>query len=153
MTEPDWDELERLGLYEPDAPKADERRELLERYVERGVAIEELVAARERGRLITLLGDRGIRPSRDELTTVELAEHVGLDIELVEAAFRAAGLALAPRDLPYYGKDDVTLFEGFRIASDLFGTDELLRFVRAMGTAVSRVAAAAIEIAAFNYSG
>ena len=153
MDQPDWDELERAGLFDPASPDAEERRALLLRYHERGVAIADMVAAAERGRLVTLLGDQGVRPGRDELTLLELAERVELPADLVRAALRASGLPAVPDDLPYFGQPEVELFEGFRLASSLFGTDNVLTFVRAVGTASSRVAAAAVTLASVTYSG
>ena len=149
----DWDELTRLGLYDPNAANAEERRALLEHYAERGVPVETLVEANDEGRLVTLLGDRGVRPSRDLHTSTELAERAGLDIEVVEAALRAAGLPVVPRDRRHYGDGDVILVEGFRVASDLFGTDDVLAFVRAMGMAASQVATGAVHLAAATLTG
>jgi class 3 adenylate cyclase len=151
--EPDWDELERLGLYDPGSPRAAERRELLERYLERGVTIDEMVAAADRGRLVSLYGDRGIRPSRDELTLEEVAAGVGLSAETAMAGIRAAGLPAPPRGEAVFGDGDIALFEAFKQASELFGTQALLHFVRNMGTAASAVAAGAVNIASVNFSG
>lgn len=151
--EPDWDEFARRGLYDPDAPNAEERRDLIRSYLEREISVEAMVQAADRGRLVTLLGDLGIRPSRDRFTLEELADQAGVDRDIVRAALRAAGLPAAPDDLRYFGDADLEWFEGFRLASELFGAGEVLHFVRALGTAASRVAAGALHLAAVNFSG
>lgn len=143
----DRDELIRLGLLDPEHPRADQRRELLEDYLERGFTVDQMVAAAERGRLLTLPGDLAVRASRDRLTTPELAERCGLTVDQVEAALRASGLPHIPRDLPYFGDDDLTLVQNLRLASDVFGMDDVLHFVRSMGMAASRLASAAIHLA------
>jgi class 3 adenylate cyclase len=153
LAEVDWDELTRLGLYDPAAANADERRALLAHYAERDVPLDVLVEANDEGRLVTLLGDRGVRPSRDLHTSAQLAERSGLDIEVVEAALRAAGLPVVPRDQPHYGDGDIIVVEGFRLASELFGTDDVLAFVRAMGMAASQVATGAVHLAAATLTG
>lgn len=154
MTErPDWEELTRRGVYDPAAANAGERRDLIEFYGERGISVEAMADAATHGRLITLLGDLGIRPSRDQLTTPELAERAGIDVVTVEMALRAAGLPAVSRDLPTFGDEDVALMKGFAMASELFGSAELLHFVRTIGMAASRVAAGAIHLSTANFSG
>jgi class 3 adenylate cyclase len=144
LAEADWDELTRLGLYDPEAPNADDRRALLAHYVERGVGLDEMVAANEGGGLVTLLGDRTIRPQRDQ-TLAELSGRVGLAPDVAVAAIHAAGLP-ATADQRSFGEQDLDLLAGFALASELFGTEALLHFVRAMGMAASHLAAGASEV-------
>jgi class 3 adenylate cyclase len=151
LAEADWDELTRLGLYDPEAPNADDRRALLAHYVERGVGLDEMVAANEGGGLVTLLGDRTIRPQRDQ-TLAELSGRVGLAPDVAVAAIHAAGLP-ATADQRSFGEQDLDLLAGFALASELFGTEALLHFVRAMGMAASHLAAGAIHLSAANFSG
>jgi class 3 adenylate cyclase len=149
----DWDELTRLGLYDPAAPDADERRTLLQRYADRGVPVDEMVAAQANGVLVTLLGDRQVRPDRDTYTLAELAAQLDMDVESAMAAMTAAGLPAVDADQRSFGAQDLDLLAGFRLAADLFGMDALLHFVRAMGMAASHLAAGAIHLSLANYSG
>ena len=146
MAEVDWDALTRCGLYDPETPIADERRALLEAYFERGVTVEEMVHANDAGRLLAVLSDRRVRPDRDQLTTLDLAEATGLDVEVVERALRAAGLPAVPRDLPYFGSADIELIAGLGPASALFGAEAIQAFIRALGMSASRVATASIHL-------
>ena len=153
MAELDWDELTRLGLYDPDHPKAEERRELLQHYADRGVPLAVQLEADQEGRLVTLLGDRAVRSSRDLYTSAELAERTDVDLDVIEATIRAAGLPVVPRDRRFYGDADVALFEGFRIAGELFGQAAVTTFVRTMGMAASRVATGAVHLASATLTG
>jgi class 3 adenylate cyclase len=149
----DWDELTRLGLYDPEAPNADDRRALLELYVDRGISVDEMVTANAGGVLVTLLGDRTIRGDRDQHTLAELADRLGIDVEVAIAAMGAAGLPAAGPDQRLFGDQDVDLLAGFTLAADLFGTEALLHFVRTMGMAASHLAAGAIHLSLANFSG
>jgi S1-C subfamily serine protease len=61
-------ELEAAGLYDPSAPAAEERLSLLEYLISQGVPQDELQQAAAERRLVSVLGDRLIRPGRAELT-------------------------------------------------------------------------------------
>lgn len=148
-----WERIVGLGLFEPDDPKADQRRALLEHYLARGVTPEAMAAADREGRLLSLLGEIGIRPGRNRRSADDLATETGLTGEEVDEALRAAGLPRVPPDQPYYSDRDRDLLLAFAGATELFGRDALLAFIRTLGTAASRVATAAIHLAHSNLVG
>jgi len=153
VIEPDWGRLQELGLYDPAAADAPERRELLAYFAERGVTEGQMVAALEGNRLTSLVGDLTIRPGRDRYTREEAAAEVGIEPDQVDRIWRSAGLPSVAPGTPHYSDDDVEALRAFSLGSDLFGDDAVHRFSRVMGTSLSRVAEAALAMAVANLQG
>src|SRR6188472_4351340 len=70
---PDEAELERLGLYDPAAPDADERMRVLRRVFELGATVEEVVEAAGLASLGDLALDLSIRPPGQTYDVEEFA--------------------------------------------------------------------------------
>ena len=138
----DWPALTEAGLYDPDAPKAAERRALLEYLVEQGCTIDEMVAADANGRLFGLAGDRIIRPGRDEFTLREAAAQVGADVALVTRLWQAFGFPIADPDQKVVSRDDVATMPLFLSMSALLGEEAALGLARVAGASVARFAEA-----------
>jgi class 3 adenylate cyclase len=135
----DLEALTAAGLYDVNAPDADERRALLEFLTEQGCSLDEMVAAHARGRLFALGGDRIVRPQRDTFTLAEVAEQIGASVDDVRALWRAFGLVQADRDQPVASPDDI---EMLRIAigmAGLLGMDATRGIARVMGSAMARI--------------
>src|SRR4051812_46011372 len=86
----DWEAVRRLGLYDPDAPDADDRRDLLEYLAELGLTTEDMVEAAAASRLQSAPFDRLIRPGKPELTLEDAAARIGMTPELLSRLWRAA---------------------------------------------------------------
>ncbi|HEU0132958.1 MAG TPA: adenylate cyclase regulatory domain-containing protein [Mycobacteriales bacterium] len=138
----DWAALTEAGLYDPAAPGAAERRELLEFLVEQGCTLDEMVAAEARGRLFGLAGDRIVRPGRDELTLREAAERAGADVGLVQRLWQAYGLPIVDADTKVASADDVASLSAFLVVASLLGEDAALGLARVAGASVARFAEA-----------
>jgi class 3 adenylate cyclase len=130
------------GLLDPASPKAGERRELLGWLEARGCSIDELVRAGERGQLQSLVGDRKLR-RMPTLTREGVAERIGLDVEVVDRVWLAAGFPPAAPGEVAFTEDDLAVFAMVPVAGDFFGIDTLLAFTRVMGASMARVAEAA----------
>jgi adenylate cyclase len=133
------------GLYDPAAPRAAERLELLRWIEASGVTLAEMVAANAIGQLGAVVGDRQLRPGR-QLTTAEIAAAVELDEESVNAIRMASGLPQAGPDERVYVEDDVAMLRAFQGALHVFSPGELVHFTRVIGSALRRIAEAAGEM-------
>jgi adenylate cyclase len=139
------------GLYDPAAPKAAERLELLEWLASRGVTLEMMVERERSGYLSALAGDlvlkRGPRYSIDEV-----AEQTGLALERVAEISLAVGLP-ATADAKAFSPASVALMRFLGAGSELFGERPLLRFLRTVGSSLSRIAEAAVSLFYVNVEG
>jgi class 3 adenylate cyclase len=135
--------LEDAGLYDPEAPDAAERLELIEFLVEQGCTLDEMTAANARGRLFALAGDRVIRPGRDIFTLDEVAEQIGCPVEEVRAVWRAFGLVLAAAERPVASAADVDMLRTAIGMTAFLGREATLGLARVMGSSMARVGDAA----------
>jgi adenylate cyclase len=134
------------GLYDPAAPDAADRLELLQWLVEHGISLEQMLGYQHCGRsLVTLPGDLTIRPGR-RFTLAEAARRAGIAPELLQRSRLASGLVPAAPDEPEYTDADVVCFQSFAAGAALFGTNAMLQFSRVLGSAVARIAEAAIAL-------
>lgn len=137
----DPDELQRLGLYDPDDPQAAERLELLEYLLSLGATTEDLV--RERDELPAVASDVALRPGREHLTLAEAARRAGAPLDLAKRVWRTSGL---PEPGPHdrvCTEADVEVFGTFLAGTELLGEDVVLQLGRVVGSTMARVAEAA----------
>lgn len=139
MGDEQWIEV---GLLDPGAPGVEARRELLAFLDERGCSIDEMLEAAARSGLLSLAGDRRLRP-RPTLTREDVAARTGLEPEQVDRAWLAAGFPPPPPGVPTFSEDDLAFFGVVPAAAELFGQDTLLAFTRVMGASMARIAEAA----------
>jgi len=139
-------EYEAVGLYDPSAPDATDRLALLEYLAARGMTIAEMVDAHERQALHAAASDARIRPGR-RLTAQEVADAVGITVDLVRRISLSAGVVLADDD---YRESDIETFALFAGGQVLFGDAQLLQFTRVVGAAMARVAEAALLMFLLN---
>jgi class 3 adenylate cyclase len=144
-------ELEAAGLYDPKAPNAAERLELLEWLAARGATVARMVQAAREGSLTGLAGDLVLRPG-GRYTLAETAERAGLPAERVRELSLAVGLP-ATADEAVYTDDDVDTFRSFTSSMSLFGAVPVLRFVRTIGWSLARIAEAAVSVFIVNVEG
>lgn len=139
------DEWEAAGIYDPAAPDAEQRLELLEWLAAQGIGTAEMVDACARGQLNALAGDRKLRPGR-RMTVHEVALEVGLPYETVIAVHRSTGMPPSADDDPVYTDADIQMFQLFGLASQVFSPAELGHFTRVVGNSMRRIAEAAGEM-------
>jgi class 3 adenylate cyclase len=138
----DWQALTDAGLYDPTAPNAAERRELLEFLADEGCTLDEMVAANARGRLFGLAGDRKVRPGRDELTLREVAALTGVDLGLVTRLWQAYGLPVVDPDTKTASREDAGTVPLFAAMAERLGEDAALGLARVGAASVARFAEA-----------
>jgi adenylate cyclase len=137
--------FEALGLYDPAAPNAEERRELLEWLTARGVSLEDVVQVLERRRSLTAVaGDLALRPGPRHRVS-EVAERVGMPSDRIRRISLAVGLPVTG-DEAIYTEADIEMLELFGDAGALFGEAALEQFLRVVGSSLARIADAAAAL-------
>jgi adenylate cyclase len=140
----DSDDWERADLYQPGAPAAAERLELLSYLTSRGATLAQLVDARESGALPGVAGELVLGPPPVNLSVDEMASRSGVPADRVRRVLLAAGLPVAadgtvPEDLE-------VVLETFNRATALLGEDAVLAFTRVLGAAATNIAEAAVAL-------
>ncbi len=135
------------GLYDPDAPDANERLALLQLNVAHGVPIEDMIESRDQGRLALLAGRRVNLGGPTPLSLRDIATRTGEPIETLGRIWRAAGFAEPDQDEPMYTEASLELLELFRSASAVYGEEVTTQLARVIGSSIARIADA--EVAAF----
>ena len=137
------EELSGLGLYDANAADAEEQLALLEWLVARGATVPQLLEAHARSRLIAVAGDLLVFPEGRPLTARQVADRAGVDLEAVQAVWRALGLSVPRDEEPRFAEADVAVFVDFRAATEVLDERAVLEFVRVLGSSLARVAEAA----------
>jgi hypothetical protein len=139
-------DFERLGLYDPSAPGADTRLELLQYLVERGATEDELIAAARDDRLPWLAIEIMRRQFAPRITSRELAESGAIDLEAFGRVWRAAGLPAFDPDARVLFDSDREVFAAFTAGAAVFGEEATLQFTRVVGASLATIADAALAI-------
>jgi adenylate cyclase len=134
------DEYVRAGLLDPLDPGAEQRLELLEWLRSQGFGVDDMVAAHHD--LTALAGD-AIQQAGATLTMRDVSARTGMSLAQLAEVHRAAGLAPVADDVPVFTERDLRTFELLLVAAELFSWDELLQFIRVMGSSIARIGDAA----------
>ena len=140
------EEWRRAGLFDPDAPDAAHRLELLDYLSSIGLTADDVVFAAENNRLGRLAADRVLwGDAGPALTKHQIAERAGVDGEVVSRLMRAAGIP-DTGDRPVFREEHATFFRAFASGQEFFGEDAILQFVRVLGATASTIAEAAVGL-------
>jgi len=135
---------EETGLFDPDAPRAEDRRALLEYLSTRGATLDQMVEAHHLGILPAVAGDLVMGTDRAMLSVEEVAARCDVSVERVQRVLLAMGLPVtAESRLP---EDLGTLMSAFEQAAALMGEDAILAFTRVLGAAAANIAEAAVAL-------
>jgi adenylate cyclase len=143
-------EFVEAGLLDdvPEGTPREARLELLRELAQEGVSLDELRQAVAENRLVFLLLDR-VLAEEPRYTSREVAEQVGLPLDYLLAARKAAGLALPDPDETAYSDQDL---KAARIIAELRSSgipDEgLLEITRVLGRGLAQGAEAIRSVAA-----
>jgi adenylate cyclase len=140
------------GLYDPDAPDAAARRDLIEYFVGLGLAADDVAEGVATGRLGRVAADRilwGNEPAT--YTGSDVAARGPMAEDDVRRIIRAAGLTDGGNEA-VFREADARLFEGFAFGTQFFGPDAILQFTRVLGASAARVAEAAVALFLANVS-
>ncbi len=142
----DLNSWKSAGLWDPDAPEADERRALLEYLSERGATLEQMAAAHRTGSLPSVAGDlvMGMGTQQATLSLEEVAARYGVPVERVRRVLLAVGLPVAADTTVPEGLGSLML--AFEEGVALMGEEAILAFTRVLGAAAINVAEAAVAL-------
>jgi adenylate cyclase len=140
----DLDAWEAAGLYQPDAPEADERRALLEYLTARGATLEQMVEAHRTGSLPALAGELVLGTRHATVSVQEMADRSGVPVERVQRVLLANGLPATPDSQVPQGL--AVLMASFEQGAAILGDESILAFSRALGAAATNVAEAAVAL-------
>lgn len=130
--------FEAAGLYDPDAPNAAGRLELLQWLAARGISVEQMQHADARGQLSFVASGRILRPG-PYLTRRELAGRLGITLEQLEDFRIAFALPPVEPDAPWCNETEAQTFEAVASGVRLFGYRAMLGLARVLGSSVSRI--------------
>ena len=150
LDETDLVRFAAAGLYDPDAPAAAERLELLRYLVEHGATFDDLVRFGREGRLPSLGGYLRRRRGRTLLTPRAVSEEGPFDLDAMARVWRASGFPAFDPDELLLTAEDVETFRAFVAGTELFGEDILLQFTRVLGAALASIADAAMATFGLN---
>ena len=142
-------EFEAAGLYDPAAPNAAERLALLEWFLEQGLSLEQMVHGFRRNAPTGLAADLALRPG-ERLRLEDLAAEVGMPAERIERIFLAVGLPPADPEARAFTADDATFLRAYQLGAATFGERFVLPLIRVVGSALARIAEAAISLYLVN---
>ena len=137
-------EFEAAGLYDPDAPDAEDRLALLEYLASIGATIDDFALVQD-FELPALASTIGLFPKREFISIDEAAGRAGLTPDMLRRVWRAAGFADVAPDEELLLTTDADLLAGMAAGVEFFGEELVMQFVRLLGTAAARVADAGVS--------
>jgi class 3 adenylate cyclase len=142
----DVDDLEAAGLYDPAAPDAPQRLELLEYLLSLGISLPEISQANDEERLFSLAAMRQLRQRGERRDLAGAAAGAGISVELARRIWRAAGFADPRRRERRFGPEDVEVLRTIAEIASLVGEEQAVLFVRTLGQAATQVAEAEVAM-------
>jgi class 3 adenylate cyclase len=139
---PGHDEFAAEGLVDLDAPWAGDRLHALDLLVDLGATMDEL---REHRHDPGLLASKLVNGARSTMSRRELAERVGLPLDLIERLSLAGGLPDPGPDVASVNEDDMALFQTFAAAAELFGEETAFQLARVVGGSAAKMADAIVS--------
>jgi adenylate cyclase len=145
MSEVDWEKEGLLDGVEGEEREA--RADLLEQLHDDGVAVDELRKAVEEDRLTLLPVERVIGGDGD-LTTLDVAERSGVDVDVLRTQWQALGLPRRDNDERAFGERDVEAAKQLKAFLDAgLPLDGIMGIARVMGEGMARTTNAVMDIA------
>jgi len=139
-------EFQAAGLYDPAAPDAPARLELLAWLAAQGATLADMREAQLRwGSLSGLAGDLALRAG-ERLTLAEVAARSGMSPERIERFNLAAAFPPVDPEERVFDPGSVAMFAGLAAAEQFFGQGPLLHFIRVLGASVARISEAAVSL-------
>jgi adenylate cyclase len=141
----DWEALEAAGVYDPSAPLADQRRELLEYFDEVGASTESIVGAHEAGMLLSVASDH-LATHPEAFTIDELAARASFPIAIVEDLYAVLGVPVLDRTEALFIEADVRFLEQIADGpASIFEVSELAEMLRVFGASLARMSDVAVS--------
>jgi adenylate cyclase len=139
-------ELQRLGIYDPSAPDAEDRLRLLQALGESGAERDALVRAAATNSLGALALELALRGPGAGVVFDDASREAGLDTESASALWRALGFADPQASLPRLNAAEAEALATLAAASrDLWGPAATIGVARVLGASAARLAEALVE--------
>lgn len=141
------DDYIAAGLHDPDRP-VNGRLELLGWLDEQGFTVSQMLASVDDMGLTSLATDHRLVPGR-RVSTEQAVELSGLSHEQFMEIAVALGLsqpAASPAGLADFTEAEAFTIAGLNVITDFFSHDEMFGFIRVVGSAMSRIAEAAVAM-------
>src|SRR3954465_11584786 len=135
-------ELEDAGVVDPSAPWAADRMRAIELLIELGATIDDLKMHHDG---FGLLASKLVNGGQPTMSRRELADRVGLTLDVVERLSLAAGLPDPGPDVPSANEADVSLFQTFGAATAIFGEETAFQLARVVGGSAGKMADAIVS--------
>ena len=142
------DDFLRAGLYDPAVDADTGRLDLLRWLDDEGFDLETMVEALERGGLGALMGDRRL-VAGELITRAEAIGATGLSADRFDALVTAFGFEpvyRAPEGEIGFSEAEIRALPVFAELSAMFSDSEALGLVRVIGSAINRIAEAAVSL-------
>ncbi len=139
----DLEALTVAGLYDPDAPDAADRAELLRYLLEAGATVEEMLEAQPQGNLTSLVFDRRLRIG--DVSAAELARLSGTSLPQILETYRLLGIPVPDPDAPAFVAREARLFELLAAVGPALPTGMTDEILRSIGEALTLVAESAVS--------
>jgi adenylate cyclase len=140
----DIDRLIAAGLYDPDAPDAEDRLGLLRYVSDSGATIDEMLAAVATGGLTSLVLDHDL--NRGPLAAVDVAERSGTPLDVVLETYRLLGVDVPDPRQAIFDEREVRLLEILDMAMGSLPAGLSEEILRAIGSALTIVAESAVSV-------
>jgi adenylate cyclase len=138
-------QLEELGLYDPDAPDAEERLALLELALACNATVDDIRRGIEEGRLHAVGAERIVLGGNETITLDDAIHRSGIDREFALRIWRALGFVIPDPEMRVCTERDVGVFEYFALTEAVFGAGPALALARTAGNSLARLADGAIS--------
>lgn len=139
-------DLQRIGLYDPEAPEAADRLKLLRYLLDRGATEEDMLEAARTQDVGGLALDLVFRPrDKQRVDFGQAARDAGLDPEAASKLFRALGFADPVETSLKMNPNEVEALKLMAVGRDLLGDESTLALVRVMGATAFRLAQALVD--------
>jgi adenylate cyclase len=130
------------GLELPAGFSPEETQLILRWFEDRGTSIEDIRSALRDPELPVLLRS-AIGIDRRPMSMRQISVETDVPIEIVREVRLAAGLEPVEDDAVVYESSDTSAFETLRLGLQLFSREEMMAFIRVVGSSMGRVADAA----------
>jgi adenylate cyclase len=142
------DDLVLRGLYDPEAPDADRRLELITFALNLGATIDDIERSADSLRSLVMRMRLGGGPGR--YTLAEAAAKAGMPLDIAIRISLAAGFADPGPDVRHLDDNDVELLQMTHAAKEFFGEEILTQLTRVIGASTARMADAFVSAFATN---
>jgi class 3 adenylate cyclase len=140
------DDFIALGLYDPQAPGAEDRLRLLQYVVALGATQDDLLQPGRRERLGDLVLELSLRPPGEPVSFDAAVGEIGVDAAIAGRLWRALGFPDPVSTSPRLAADEVDALRLIAaVADDLLGPAATLGLARVVGSATASLAEAVVD--------